>query len=101
VYFIISMSSPIRVRRGTKKEFSRVSALLNGKIDEAIKQFKIVLKERPGDVEMHCNLGILLERQGKITGAIEQYREALQINPEYTKAAELLEAALEKQKKLQ
>ncbi|HDY86739.1 MAG TPA: hypothetical protein ENH82_01330 [bacterium] len=32
------MSSPIRVRRGTKKEFSRVSAFLNGKIEELIKK---------------------------------------------------------------
>lgn len=70
-----------------------------GKIDDAIKEFQIVLKARPNDAEMHCNLGILLDSQGKTDEAIEQYRRALQIKPDNKKAAELLDAALAKQKK--
>jgi len=47
---------------------------------------------------MRCNVGILLEQQDKIAEAIKEYRRALQINPEYTRARTLLEAALAKQK---
>jgi len=67
------------------------------RIDDAIKEFRIVLKARPDDVEMYCNVGLLLERQNKIAEAIEHYRRALQINPDYTKAQGLLKAALSKQ----
>ena len=67
------------------------------RIDEALEQFGIVLEASPDDIEMHCNVGILLEKQGKTDEAIKAYRRALQINPEYTKARQLLKAALSKQ----
>ena len=70
-----------------------------GKNDEAIKQFKKVLAARPADVEMFCNVGILLEQQGKLAEAIVQYRRALEIQPDYTKAKDLLHDALEKPKR--
>ncbi len=61
-----------------------------GRGEEAIEEFKIVLNGRPDDVEMYCNLGIVLQRAG---------RKALRINPEYKKADKLLKAALAGQKK--
>jgi len=36
-----------------------------------------VLTMSPSDVDMHRNLGILLERQGKISEAMKEYQEAL------------------------
>jgi protein O-mannosyl-transferase len=68
-----------------------------GKTDEAIKEFRIVLSRQPDDVEMYCNMGILLEQQGKNAEAISQYRRALQIDPAYDKARQLLDTALAKQ----
>jgi tetratricopeptide (TPR) repeat protein len=68
-----------------------------GKIDEALEQFRIVLKASPDDVEMYCNVGILLGKQGKTDEVIKAYRRALKINPNYTKARNLLNAALSKQ----
>ena len=67
------------------------------RLDEAIGHFRIVLETSPDDMEMHCNMGILLDRQGKTEEAIKAYRRALQINPDYTKARQLLKAALSKQ----
>jgi tetratricopeptide (TPR) repeat protein len=47
---------------------------------------------------MYCNIGILLEKQGKLDEAINEYRKALQVNPEYTKARNLLDVVLAKKK---
>jgi Flp pilus assembly protein TadD len=63
------------------------------KFDEAIEQFQIVLKAAPEDLEMHCNVGILLAAQGKTDEAIKAYRRALKIDPNYTKARNLMKAA--------
>jgi len=41
-------------------------------------------------------VGVLLEQQGKTAEAIKEYRQALQINPDYIKARKKLEAALVK-----
>lgn len=74
-------------------------ALANqGKTDDAIRLFRIVLDHRPDDVEMHCNLGMLLERQRKTDEAIAHYRRALQIDPGFRNAQQLLQAALARQK---
>ncbi len=35
----------------------------------------------PDDTEGHCNLGVALGRKGDPDGAIEEYREALRLNP--------------------
>jgi tetratricopeptide (TPR) repeat protein len=67
-----------------------------GDNEQAIREFQIVLKSRPDDTEMICNVAIILERQGNISEAIEQYKKALAIDPEYTKAKNLLIKALEK-----
>lgn len=68
-----------------------------GKTDEAIKEIRFVLNIRPNDIEMHRNLGILLERKGETAEAIEAYRAALRIDPNEAGVRQLLEAALEKQ----
>ncbi|MHC4085988.1 MAG: tetratricopeptide repeat protein [Planctomycetota bacterium] len=68
------------------------------KFDEAIEQFQIVLEAVPEDLEMHCNVGILLAAQGKTDEAIKAYRRALKINPNYTKARNLMKAAEAAQK---
>jgi len=67
-----------------------------GRLDEAIREFRIVLSARPDDAEMHFNLGILLEKQGKISEAIKHYRNALQINPNEPKVRRHLNDALSK-----
>jgi tetratricopeptide (TPR) repeat protein len=64
-----------------------------------LKEFRIVLSDWSEDAEMHFNVGVLLEQQGKIDEAISQYRQALEINPAYDKARSLPNAALAKQDK--
>jgi len=43
---------------------------------------------------MYCNVGILLVREGRLDEAIRQFRISLQLDPNFSKAARQLEAAL-------
>ncbi len=63
------------------------------RINEAIEHCRIVLIAWPDDIEMHCNVGILWEKLGNTDEAIKAYRRALKIDPNYTKARNLLKAA--------
>jgi len=42
----------------------------------------------------HNNLGVLLERRGRLDEAIRHYSEALRLDPDYAKARNNLERAL-------
>jgi tetratricopeptide (TPR) repeat protein len=43
---------------------------------------------------MYANLGMLLQKQGNLDEAIESYKKALQIDPNFQKARENLDTAL-------
>ena len=57
-----------------------------GKLDQAISQYRRALQVKPNYVEAHNNLGIALQLQGKPDEAISHYRRALQIDPGYVEA---------------
>jgi Flp pilus assembly protein TadD len=57
-----------------------------GKLDQAISQYRRALQVKPNYVEAHNNMGIALQLQGKLDEAISHYRRALQINPAYAEA---------------
>jgi Flp pilus assembly protein TadD len=57
-----------------------------GQIDEAISQYREVIRLRPGFVEAYNNLGIALRNQGQIDEAISQFQEAIRLKPDYVKA---------------
>lgn len=57
-----------------------------GKIDEAIEQFRLALRIEPNYADAHNNLGVALTAQGSIDQAMEQYRLALRINPNNAEA---------------
>jgi tetratricopeptide (TPR) repeat protein len=57
-----------------------------GKLDEAVNQYRRALQVKPNYVEAHNNLGIALQLQGKPDEAISHYRRALQIDPGYVEA---------------
>ena len=52
-----------------------------GKLDQAISQYRQALQVKPNYVEAHNNLGIALQLQGKPDEALDHYRQAIQINP--------------------
>lgn len=59
-----------------------------GFYNEAIEQFNIVLnkKIRFDYADIHRNKGFALEKIGKEEQAIEEYKKALEINPDYSEA---------------
>jgi Flp pilus assembly protein TadD len=69
-----------------------------GRLDEAISEFREVLRIHPEDAEMHCNLGVLLARKGLVDQAVEEFRTALRLDPNLTRASEELKTVLTKKK---
>ncbi len=57
-----------------------------GKLDQAISQYRHALQYKPSYVEAHNNLGIALQLQGENDEAIKHFRQAIQINPRYAEA---------------
>ena len=53
-----------------------------GKLDEAIKEYREAIRLNPDDPYVHGNLGIVLSEQGKLDEAIKEYREAIRLNPD-------------------
>ena len=57
-----------------------------GRVDEAIIQYKRTLEIRPSHAEAHNNLGNALVQKGQVDEAITCYQKALNINPGYAEA---------------
>lgn len=57
-----------------------------GNVDEALRQFKELLRTRSRFADVHYMLGVLLERKRDFASAAKSLREALRINPSYTEA---------------
>jgi len=65
-----------------------------GRIEEAMVQFRKAVQLVPNNCEELNNLGLALAAQGRFDEAIENYRKALQNNPNYYEAANDLGNAL-------
>jgi Tfp pilus assembly protein PilF len=59
-----------------------------GNYDEALIWFELALKAKRYDHYefAHFNLGVLFERKGMWFEAVEEYRKAIEINPDYDPA---------------
>jgi len=62
-----------------------VSLDRQGRLEDAIKHFREILRLDPDDYEAHANLGVSLAGQGKVDEAIRHYREALRLQPHLAK----------------
>ena len=56
----------------------------------AIAHYQRALQLDPGQAETHYDLGVTLARAGRMPEAIEQWKQALQLNPDYTDAQNAL-----------
>jgi tetratricopeptide (TPR) repeat protein len=63
-----------------------------GEYDAAIVEFREALRIKRDDFLTHYNLGVVLMQKGDLRGAADEFRETLRLKPEYTQAAQNLEA---------
>ena len=66
----------------------------DGRLDEAIADYREALKIKPDYVEAQVNLGVALCERGQAAEAIVHYRRALEIKPDYVAAYNNLGVAL-------
>jgi len=57
-----------------------------GKLADAIAEYRAALRIRPDDAKIHGNLGIALAKQGRIDEAMAEYATALRIDPNCAEA---------------
>ena len=69
-------------------------------LEEAAKDFKVVLKLSPNDIDAMNNLGITCQKNGKLQEAITYLRKALTIKPNFAECYTNLGAVLQEQGKL-
>ena len=67
--------------------------------EQAIKHVTEALRLMPYWAGAHNNLGVLLERGGRLDEAIDHYHKALRLDPDYAKARANLARALTLKKK--
>lgn len=65
---------------------SAVRAQRDGRLDQAIEQYRSVLRLHPRFPEAHNNLAVALKARGRLTEAIESFRRALEARPDYAAA---------------
>ncbi len=78
-----------------------VTLAAQGKWDEAIQQYELVLQTRPRNAEAHNNLGLALAAQRKWNEAIQHYEQALKSKPNLPFAHNNLGVAFAEQGKWQ
>jgi len=72
-----------------------------GKLDEAVAEFRKAIRLKPDLAEAHGNLGVALRAQGKQEEAIAEFRAATRIKPDSADAHISLGVALKAQGKLE
>src|SRR5260370_160177 len=65
-----------------------------GKLDDAIAEYRRAIEIDPNYAFAHNNLGVALRGQGKLDDAIAEYRRAIEIDPNSERARRNLELAL-------
>ena len=88
-----------RLRRGPRQPRRRPAD--QGKLEEAIAEFRTAIRLKPDFAEAHYNLGIALAGQGKLEEAIAEYRAAIRLKPDDAEAHNNLGVALDGQGKLE
>jgi hypothetical protein len=68
--------------------------LAAGDLDEAEGLYRAALARAPGDAAAHWNLAIVLQRRGRVAGALRHYQEAARLDPRLGAALGTEEGAL-------
>ncbi len=77
---------------GDAVDFVGYQCLKMGHSDTTIALLKANVNDHPGSARAHFGLGRAYQAGNEVTGAREQYREALRIEPGYSRAADALKS---------
>ena len=69
-------------------------------MDEDLTVCQQAIQQLPASAQAHCNLGIVLHKQGKIEDAIACYEQALSLKPDFAEALNNLGKAFEESGKM-
>ena len=67
----------------------------DGRVSEAVEQFRAALRIRPDHAKAHYNLGVIAMGESRVADAAESFRSALRTQPDYVEALNNLGVALE------
>jgi Flp pilus assembly protein TadD len=92
----------IAVTRDNEPMHNNLGTVLvgQGRLDEAIYQFREAIRLNPAGAGVHDNLGAALAKQGKLDEAIRHLREAIRLDPACADAHNNLGAVLGRQGRL-
>jgi len=92
----------LRVTTGNFVAYGNLGSDLadQGKLAEAIAEYRAAVQIRPDDAELRDNLGIALAKQGRIEEAVAEYTAALRIDPNCAEAHNSMGLALAAQGRL-
>jgi hypothetical protein len=77
-----------------RARYDEGSTLLErGQYAAAAAAFRAALPEMAGSAELHNNLGVALASMGDVRAALEHFREAVRLDPDFTEARQNLTAA--------
>ena len=54
-----------------------------GKLEEAVAEYREAIRLKPGDARAHGNLGVALSEQGKRDEALAEHRETIRLEPNF------------------
>ena len=72
-----------------------------GKLEEAVAEYRTAIRLKPDDADAHGNLGNALQAQGKLEEAVAEFRTAIRLKPDDALAHYNLGLALKAQGKLE
>jgi tetratricopeptide (TPR) repeat protein len=71
-----------------------------GRLDDAVKEYKMAINLEPDFVKAHHNMGLAYERQGRLDDSIKEYQTAIKLKPDYPIIHSNLGVAYQKQGRL-
>jgi tetratricopeptide (TPR) repeat protein len=69
---------------------------MQGRLDDAIKEYQMAIKLDPNYADAHYNLGLAYQKTGRLDDAVKEYQIAASLKPEYASALNRLGAGYRK-----
>jgi serine/threonine-protein kinase len=91
------LSAALSARPSSSAAHDNLGIVLHnqGKLDEAIAEYRTAIRLKPDDTDAHNNLGNELTNQGKLDEAIAEYRTAIRLKPDFAEPHTGLGGALQ------